>query len=133
MRQDIAPAGRSIIGVELLMGSNSKPKTHREIADVILMCEAMKTTDFQIKNDAKQREKRRRRKTVNFDENLEQLDEIVERLEEGKVSLNETLSLFERGVVLVRESQKFLEEAEQKVTLLTRDDEEVPFVHQGRV
>jgi exonuclease VII small subunit len=33
----------------------------------------------------------------------------------------------------VRESRKFLEEAEQKVTLLTQDDEEVPFVRvQGR-
>jgi hypothetical protein len=32
----------------LLAGSNSRPKTNKEIADVILMCEAMKTTDFQI-------------------------------------------------------------------------------------
>jgi hypothetical protein len=33
----------------LLMGSSSRTKTHREIADVILMCETMKTTDFQIR------------------------------------------------------------------------------------
>jgi predicted hydrolase (HD superfamily) len=31
------------------MGSNAKSKTHREIADVILMCEAMKTTDYEVK------------------------------------------------------------------------------------
>jgi hypothetical protein len=33
----------------LLIGSNTGPKTHREIADVILMCKAMETTDFQIR------------------------------------------------------------------------------------
>lgn len=65
---------------------------------------------------------------MNFDENLEQLDEILRQLEEGRLPLDEALSLFERGVGLVRESQKFLEKAQQKVTLLTQDDEEVPFV-----
>jgi hypothetical protein len=51
MRQGFIPAGHSIMNVELLIGSNTKPKAHREIADVILMCETMKTTDFQIAMD----------------------------------------------------------------------------------
>ncbi|MDR1977341.1 MAG: exodeoxyribonuclease VII small subunit [Synergistaceae bacterium] len=65
---------------------------------------------------------------MKFDENLEQLDEILKRLEEGKLPLDEALSMFERGVALIRESRIFLDEAEQKVTLLAQDGEEVPYV-----
>jgi hypothetical protein len=51
MSQEFVPAGRSKIGMELLMRSNSQTKTGTQNADVILMCKAMKTTDFQIKMD----------------------------------------------------------------------------------
>lgn len=64
---------------------------------------------------------------MNFSENLEQLDAVLKQLEEGKLPLDEALKVFERGVSLVRESRDFLAQAEQKVTLLTRDGEEVPF------
>ncbi|MDR2523290.1 MAG: exodeoxyribonuclease VII small subunit [Synergistaceae bacterium] len=63
---------------------------------------------------------------VNFNKNLERLDGILRRLEEGSLSLDEALADFERGVALVRESRKFLEEAQQKVTFLTRDGKEPP-------
>jgi exodeoxyribonuclease VII small subunit len=42
--------------------------------------------------------------------------------------LDEALLIFEHGVALVRGSRKFLNEAEQRVTLLTQDGEEIPFV-----
>lgn len=64
---------------------------------------------------------------MNFSANLEQLDAVLKQLEEGKLPLDEALKVFERGVALVRESRDFLAQAEQKVTLLTRDGEEVPF------
>jgi exodeoxyribonuclease VII small subunit len=64
---------------------------------------------------------------MNFGETLENLDEILRQLEEGKLPLDEALSVFERGVALVREAREFLEKAEQKVTLLTREGEEIPF------
>ncbi|MDR2180987.1 MAG: exodeoxyribonuclease VII small subunit [Synergistaceae bacterium] len=65
---------------------------------------------------------------MKFDKNLERLDEILKSLEEGTLPLDEALSMFERGVALVRESRQFLEAAQQKVTLLSRDDnEEEPF------
>jgi exodeoxyribonuclease VII small subunit len=64
---------------------------------------------------------------MNFSEKLESLDEILRQLEEGKFSLDEALAVFERGITLVREAREFLEKAEQKVTLLTQDGEEVPF------
>jgi exodeoxyribonuclease VII small subunit len=66
-------------------------------------------------------------KKMNFGEKLENLDEILRQLEEGKLPLDEALSVFERGVALVREAREFLEKAEQKVTLLTREGEEIPF------
>jgi exodeoxyribonuclease VII small subunit len=64
---------------------------------------------------------------MNFSEKLDKLDEILRQLEEGKLPLDEALSVFERGVALVREAREFLEKAEQKVTLLTQEGEEVPF------
>lgn len=64
---------------------------------------------------------------MNFGENLEQLDVVLKQLEEGKLPLDEALKVFERGVALVRESRDFLARAEQKVTLLTREGEEIPF------
>jgi exodeoxyribonuclease VII small subunit len=64
---------------------------------------------------------------VNFGENLERLDGILKQLEEGRLSLDEALEVFEKGVLLIRESRDFLAEAEQKVTALLQSGEEVPF------
>jgi exodeoxyribonuclease VII small subunit len=64
---------------------------------------------------------------MNFSEKLENLDEILRQLEEGKLPLDEALAVFERGIALVREAREFLEKAEQKVTLLTQEGEETPF------
>ena len=64
---------------------------------------------------------------MNFEETLRQLDETLRRLEDGELPLDEALDLFERGVALVREAGEFLNGAEQKITLLTRDWEEVAF------
>lgn len=63
---------------------------------------------------------------MSFGGNLGKLDEILRRLETDPMSLDEALETFERGVSLVRESQTILEQAEQRVTLLTREGE-VPF------
>ena len=63
---------------------------------------------------------------MSFGDNLERLDEILRRLESEPMPLDEALEVFERGVSLVRESQRILERAEQRVTLLTRAGEE-PF------
>jgi exodeoxyribonuclease VII small subunit len=50
-----------------------------------------------------------------------QLESIVQRLEQGELSLEESLRQFERGVVLTRSCQKALRQAEQKIQVLTRD------------
>lgn len=53
-----------------------------------------------------------------FEKNLTDLEKIVERLESGELSLEESLTHFERGILLTRVCQKQLNEAEQKIQIL---------------
>jgi len=53
-----------------------------------------------------------------FEKALAELESLVERLEAGDLSLEESLKDFERGVSLTRACQKALAEAEQKVQIL---------------
>ena len=67
---------------------------------------------------------------ANFEHSLEELEQLVERMETGELSLEESLAAFEQGIALTRECQGALAQAEQKVQqLLERDGElqEVPF------
>ena len=59
------------------------------------------------------------KKDINFEDALSQLEEIVRKIESGAVSLDESLSLFESGVSLIKLCNEKLESAEQKVKLLT--------------
>lgn len=60
---------------------------------------------------------------MSFGENLERLDGLLKRLESEPMSLDEALDTFEQGVSLVRENRRILAQAEQRVTLLTREGE----------
>ncbi len=58
-----------------------------------------------------------------FEAALEELEALVERMEGGQLSLDESLAAFERGIHLTRRCQQALSEAEQRVqVLLERDD-----------
>lgn len=59
----------------------------------------------------------------NFEDALENLEELVEAMEEGELSLEESLKAFEQGIKLTRECQSALEKAEQKVQLLVSSDD----------
>jgi exodeoxyribonuclease VII small subunit len=59
------------------------------------------------------------RDDLKLEEALEDLEQIVGRLEDGKLSLEESLALFERGIRLVRICTSRLECAEQKIESLT--------------
>ena len=69
---------------------------------------------------------------ITFEEALARLDEIVRGLEEQKTPLDSSLALFEEGVGLVKICTQLLDNAEQKVKILTRDENgqvtEAPFV-----
>jgi exodeoxyribonuclease VII small subunit len=56
---------------------------------------------------------------LNLEEALEDLEQIVGQLEDGKLSLEERLALFERGIRLVRLCSAKLESAEQRIESLT--------------
>jgi exodeoxyribonuclease VII small subunit len=55
-----------------------------------------------------------------FERSLAELESIVEKLEQGELSLDESLRHFERGVQLTRVCQSALKQAEQKVEILLR-------------
>jgi exodeoxyribonuclease VII small subunit len=55
-----------------------------------------------------------------FEESLKKLETIVEKLEKGDLSLEESLKLFEEGVGLSAVCKKELEEAEGKVEMLVK-------------
>jgi exodeoxyribonuclease VII small subunit len=69
-------------------------------------------------------------KTPDFETALHELEQIVERMEQGELSLEESLKQFERGVALTRSCQQALRDAEQKVQILLKqsgDAEPVDF------
>lgn len=65
-----------------------------------------------------------------FEKSLKELENLVEKMEQGDLSLEASLQHFERGVQLTRACQQALKDAEQKVEILLKKDgqeEIVPF------
>lgn len=72
----------------------------------------------------------RKKATPDFEQSLADLQALVERLESGELSLEDSLGAFEQGIRLTRECQGALSQAEQKVQILLERDgelEEAPF------
>jgi len=59
-------------------------------------------------------------KTPDFEQSLDELEKLVERLERGDLPLEDALRTFERGVALTRQCQSALKSAQQKVEILLR-------------
>jgi exodeoxyribonuclease VII small subunit len=57
---------------------------------------------------------------LDFETAMQELEELVERLEQGELPLEESLTAFERGVMLTRTCQTALKDAEQKVEILLK-------------
>jgi exodeoxyribonuclease VII small subunit len=62
---------------------------------------------------------------ISFEEALLELEGIVEKLEKGQLSLDESLMLFEKGIKLVRECNDKLKDAQQKVEQLIEENGEL--------
>jgi exodeoxyribonuclease VII small subunit len=58
-----------------------------------------------------------------FEDAMKRLEEVVESLESGELSLKESLQIFEEGMKLVSFCSKKLEEAEQKITMLIKESD----------
>ena len=62
---------------------------------------------------------------MNFEENMENLETIVTELEKGDLNLDDSISKFEQGIKIAKECNKMLEDAEKKITILLKNDDEV--------
>ncbi len=60
-------------------------------------------------------------KTASFEKSLNDLEEIVHKLEAGELTLEDALKAFEQGVRLAHQCQKTLSEAELKVEKITQE------------
>ena len=58
-----------------------------------------------------------------FESSLEELERIVRELEQGDLTLQRSLELFEQGVKLSRDCQERLSEAERRIEILMRDNQ----------
>jgi len=65
-----------------------------------------------------------KKKQPNFETALDELETLVERMEDGESSLEDSLKDFERGIELTRSCQTALTEAEQKVEILLKKEGE---------
>jgi exodeoxyribonuclease VII small subunit len=66
----------------------------------------------------------KKRQSINFEASIVELEQLVEKMERGEFTLEESLQQFERGIALARSCQQALREAEQKVQLLMRGEPE---------
>lgn len=65
------------------------------------------------------------KKSYPFEQSLEKLEQLVERMEDGDLSLEESLKTFEDGIKLTRQCQQALVKAEQKVRLLIEENGQI--------
>jgi len=61
---------------------------------------------------------KKKQKTTDFESAIAELETLVEEMEHGDISLEDSLKKFERGIELTRTCQKALQDAEQKVRML---------------
>ncbi len=61
-------------------------------------------------------------KELKFDESLKALEEIVEKLEEGDIPLEEALDRFQEGITLSRDLKKKLQNAEDVLAKIVTED-----------
>jgi exodeoxyribonuclease VII small subunit len=59
--------------------------------------------------------------TETYEQKIEKLRQIIEKIEDGNTSLDESLRLYEQGAALVKQCETLLNEAEVRITTLSRD------------
>jgi exodeoxyribonuclease VII small subunit len=65
-------------------------------------------------------------KKLSFERAMEELESIVKRLEDGKVPLEESVAIYERGEALKRRCEELLRQAEARVDKITTDSSGQP-------
>lgn len=70
---------------------------------------------------------RRYEKIGDFETNLENIDEIIEKLESGELSLENSIKEYEKAMKLIKSSSDILERAEGKIIKVSENDGEITF------
>jgi exodeoxyribonuclease VII small subunit len=60
---------------------------------------------------------------IKFEDALQRLELIVDQLEAGNLALEESLKVYEEGVGLARRCARYLDDAEKRIEILTRDQQ----------
>jgi len=68
------------------------------------------------------------KKKPTLEDAMEELAQLVKRLEDDQLPLEKALDLFEQGIKLSKHCHKCLEEAEKKIKILTEDDSGEPLL-----
>ncbi|MFW6149122.1 MAG: exodeoxyribonuclease VII small subunit [Atribacterota bacterium] len=66
-------------------------------------------------------DKKKKAKEISFEDSLKKLEEIVEELEKGELSLDEALKLYEEGMEFSDKCMEKLNESKQKVEKITKE------------
>jgi exodeoxyribonuclease VII small subunit len=72
-------------------------------------------------------------KLPNLEEALSEISHLIDKMEHGELTLEQSLHHFERGITLIKHCQKILAEAEQKVQILvqTNNNQEEELIAYG--
>lgn len=70
-------------------------------------------------------------KLPNLEESLAEITQLVDKMEHSELTLEQSLTNFERGITLVKHCQKILETAEQKVTVLIQNNSQEVLANYG--
>ena len=66
-----------------------------------------------------------KKEELNFEELMEKLEEITNKLEKEQLSLDESVKLFEEGMQISKQCNSKLEDAEKRITILINQDGEI--------
>jgi len=64
-------------------------------------------------------------KTQSFEEKLEHSKELLEKLMNPEITLEESVKLYEEGLKNIKEAQMLIEEAKMKITVIEQDNQNV--------
>lgn len=70
-------------------------------------------------------------KQPNLEASLAEISQLIDQMEHGELTLEQSLSHFERGIGLIKHAQKILTEAEQKVQLLIQSNQQESLTDYG--
>lgn len=62
---------------------------------------------------------------ISFEESIKKLEAIANELETGNLNLDESVEKFEEGMKLSKECTKMLDDAEKKISILIKKDDEI--------